>query len=163
MFVSLHLPRPPLLSSPPPSSRLRCQPHRRLPLRALLLDALSPNEVEVSYSLGCCSCLAWKCVGSALAADFDAPGLCLLRTAGCSIWVVAAVAFKDKRLEIPHDESFAYSLSDSAMFLYDDVFASIDTKRSIAVLEKNELGELVKKILNKLARQLDASPVLQDL
>ncbi|GAB2238860.1 hypothetical protein Droror1_Dr00024773 [Drosera rotundifolia] len=54
-------------------------------------------------------------------------------------------------------------VSDSVMLLYDDVFASIDTKRSIAVLEKNELGELVKEILDKLARQLDASPVLQDL
>ncbi|KAL9273583.1 hypothetical protein AKJ16_DCAP27629 [Drosera capensis] len=54
-------------------------------------------------------------------------------------------------------------VSDSVMLLYDDVFAGIDTKKSIAGLEKNELEELVKEILDKLARQLDASPVLQDL
>ncbi|KAL2942520.1 Calcium-binding mitochondrial carrier protein SCaMC-1 [Bienertia sinuspersici] len=52
--------------------------------------------------------------------------------------------------------------NEAVILLYDAIFSEIDNKRKAKELEKNELGDLMKQILQKFAAQLQANPVFHD-
>lgn len=76
---------------------------------------------------------------------------------GCTEIIRSYLEGNGNELGLPPIEA-----NEAVILLYDATFSDINNKLQAKDLEKNELGDLVKQILQTFAAQLQANPVFHD-